>query len=110
MRTAAKFIGEVKNFSLKHIKRLEVKFDPFHPNAASIREFYYGVATKKRLKTNIECITRAQVVSDRSDPLVTVQFQDDHKLVINSKYLESNHIVKLIKQFEGIHKDESETV
>lgn len=108
MRTGQKFIHEIFGFSLKNIKRLEVKFDPFHKNAASVREFYQGATIKKRLKTNVECLTRAQVVCDNSDPLVIVQFKNDHKLVINSKYLESNHIVKIIKQFEATNQDVAE--
>lgn len=110
MRTRAKFVSEILGFSLKNIKRLEVKFDPFHPNAGNVREFYQGATDRKKLMTNPETITKAEIVSDNSDPLVTVQFIDNHKLVINSKYLESNHIAKLIKQFEQVHKHESEDV
>lgn len=108
MRTRAKFVREIFNFSLKNIKRLDVRFDPFHPNAGNVREFYQGATIKKFLKTNPECITGATVVSDRSDPLVTVQFRNNHKLVINSRHLESGHIARLIKQFSEIHKDDSE--
>lgn len=108
MRTRAKFLGEIVGFSLKNIKRLEVKFDPFHPNAPNIREFYFGATGKQPLKTNLECITRAQVVADGSDPLVTVQFQDNHKLVLNGKYLESGHVIKLIRQFEALHTEVEE--
>lgn len=110
MRTHLKFIRETVGFSLRNIKRLEVKFDPYHPNAVSIREFYQGATSKKILKTNKEIITKATIVSDLSDPLVTVEFADSHKLVLNGKYLESNHIVKLIKRFEEHHKDVSEGV
>lgn len=110
MRTRQKFIKALLGFSLKNVKRLEVKFDPFHPNAGNVREFYQGVTYKKALKTNPELITKANIVCDRSDPLVTVQFADNHKLVINSKYLESNHIIDLIRQFEATHKNEPEDV
>lgn len=110
MRTRTKFVRELFGFSLKNIKRLEVKFDPFHPNACNVREFYQGATDKKSLKTNPECVTKAQIACDQSDPLVTVHYQDNHKLVINSKYLESNHIIRVIRQFEALHKDESETV
>lgn len=110
MRTRAKFVKEIFNFSLKNIKRVEVKFNPFHPNAANVREFYQGVTDRKILRTNLETITKADIVCDKSDPLVTVQFLDNHKLVLNSKYLDSDHIVKLIKQFEELHKDEPEDI
>lgn len=110
MRTRTKFLKEVYQLSLKNIKRLEVKLDPFHPNALNVREFYQGVTGKHRLKSNPECITKAVIVCDQSDPLVTVQFQNNHKLVLNSKYLESGHIVRLIRQFGEIHKDEPEDV
>lgn len=108
MRTRAKFVHEILNFSLKNLKRLEVKFDPLHQNAGNVREFYHGATTKKFPKTNPECVTKASVVCDRSDPLVTVHFQNNHKLVINSKYLESGHIVRIINQFSQIHKDDPE--
>lgn len=105
MRTRLKFIKEAADYSLKNIKRVEVKFNPFHPNALSVREFFDQTTSKKALKTNPQCVTRVQVVTDDSDPLVTIQFNNSHKLVLNSKYLESNHIIKLCKQFEDIHKD-----
>lgn len=110
MRSKVKFMRDVVSLSLKNIKRLEVKFDPFHPNASSVRTFYSGVTTKKRLKSNPECIFRAEIVDDNTDPLVTVQFKDDHKLILNGKYLEPSHFVQLIREFETIHKDESEDI
>lgn len=110
MRTRAKFVRTLAEFSLKNVKRLEVKFDPFHANAGAVREFYQGATFKKALRTNPECITKVEVVCDQSDPLVKVQFVDNHKLVLNSKHLEPNHIIALIKQFETLHKDEPEDV
>lgn len=108
MRTRIKFVHEALGFTLSHIKRVEVKFDPLHPNSANIREFYAGIASKKVRKSNPECLTKYQIVSDRSDPLVTIRFEDNHKLAINAKHLESNHIVRLIKQFREIHKNVAE--
>lgn len=110
MRTLAKFASQVVGFSLKNIRRIEVKFNPFHENAANIREFYQGVTQKRRSKTNPECIFRAQVVCDNSDPLVTIQFRDNHKLVLNTKHIESGDIVKVIRQFEQIHRNDPEDV
>lgn len=101
-------MAELVGLSLKNVRRLEVKFDPFHPNAANVREFYQGATSKKPLKTNPECLFKAQIVCDRSDPLVTVQYQDNYKMVINSKDLESNEIVKIIKQEESLHREQEE--
>lgn len=110
MRTRAKFISELFGFSLKNIKKLEAQFDPFHPNAPNVREFWAGVTDKKALKTNPECVVKTQIVSDRSDPLITIQFKDNHRLVLNGKHMESGHFIQLIRQFETIHKHESEDV
>lgn len=113
MRTRAKFAAKLVNFTLKDIKRLEVKFDPFHKNAENIREFYHGATHQRALRTNPECIYKATIVSDRSDPLITVKFQDNHDLVINSAHLESTHILQLIDQFKLKHasiEDGQETV
>lgn len=106
MRTRVKFLKELFGFSLKNVKRLEVQFDPFHPNAPNVREFWAGITDKKALKTNPELVTKAKIVSDGSDPLVTVHFQDNHKLVLNGKYMESGHFLQLIRRFEAVHKDE----
>lgn len=111
MRTRAKFIAEVANkFTLDSIKRIDVKFDPFHPNAGNVREFFQAASEKKAIKSNPECITKAKIVCDNSDPLVTIQFKDNHKLVINGKHLESGHFVKLIRHFRNLHKDEPEPI
>lgn len=106
MRNRVKFLSEFAGFNLKHVKRIDVKFNPFHQNAASVREFYQGVCSKKSIKTNPECSLKAKVVSDNDDPLITVQFADDHKLVINGKYLQSYHLLKLLKELKEQHKDE----
>jgi len=110
MRTRYKFVKTLAGYSLKNIKKLEVKFDPFHPNALNVREFWAGVTDYKQLKTNPLIVTKAQIVSDGSDPLVTVQFIDEHKLVINGKNLESGHFLELIQQFGERHKNEGEDV
>lgn len=106
MRNRIKFLNQFAGFDLKHIKKIDVKFNPFHPNAANVREFYQGIAERKSIRSNTECTINAKVVCDKSDPLVTVQFADEHKLVINSKYLHSDHIIKLIKELKEQHKDE----
>lgn len=110
MRTGIKFVNEVYGYSLKNIRRLEVKFDPLHPNAPNVREFWSGITSFKRLKSNPEVVTKAKIVSDGSNPLVTVQFKDNHKLVIDGKYMESSHFVQVIKQFETIHQDEPKDI
>lgn len=110
MRTRVKFLKEVAGFSLKSIKRLEVKFDPFHKNSPNVREFWSGITEKKPLRTNPELVTKATIVSDNSDPLVTVHFNDNHKLVINGKYLESGHFLQIIRRFEVAHQNESQDV
>lgn len=109
MGIRSKFVSEVADFTLQHIKRIEVKFNPLHPNAANVREFYQGVTDKKSIKSNRECILKAKVVSDQSDPEITVQFEDDHKLMINAKHLEASHFLKLLKQFKVLHKNEEPT-
>lgn len=109
MRTRAKFVAEFANkFTLKDIKRVDIKFNPFHPNSGNVREFYHAITDRKALRSNPECVTKSHIVCDTSDPLVTVKFNDNHKLVINGKYLESNHFVKLIRHFQAIHKDEAD--
>lgn len=101
-----KFIKEIyAGFELKFIKRLEVKFNPLHKNAHNIREFYTAATNKKIIRSNPNCLFKPTIVGDNSDPLVTVQYIDDHKLVINSKYLDAEQITKLIKHYEKQHQN-----
>lgn len=105
MRTRAKFVQEVaRNFTLDGIRRIDVQFNPFHPNAGNVREFFHSLSQKKITRSNPECVTKAKVVCDSSDPKVTVLFNDDHKLHIDGKYLESGHFIKLIRHFRILHK------
>lgn len=106
MRSRIKFLNQFAGFNLKHIKRIDVKFNPFHQNAANLREFYQGVTERKVINSNPECSLKAKVVCDDSDPMVNVLFADEHKLVINSKYLESGHLLRLIKEIKEQHKEE----
>lgn len=101
-----KLISELSSFTLKNIKRIEAKFDPFNPNASSVREFFQEVTSRRRLKQSPEIVTRSRVVCDNSDPLVTIQFVNNHKLVLNAKHLDTSHIVKLIKQYELVHRND----
>lgn len=108
MRTRVKFIKTLAGYSLKNIKQLEVQFDPFHPNALNVREFWAGITDYKQLKTNPQVATRTKIVSDGSDPLVTVHFLDNHKLVLNGKHMESGHFLELIEQFGRYHQNVDE--
>jgi hypothetical protein len=110
MRTRQKFLTELLGYSLKNVRRLEVKFDPFHPNAPNVREFWAGITDKKALKTNPELVIKTTIVSDQSDPMVRVEFVDNHKLILNGKYLESPHFLQLIRQFGVSHQDGSREV
>lgn len=110
MRTRSKFVKALAGYSLKNIKRIELKFDPFHQNALNVREFWAGVTDYKQLKTNKQVITKAQVVSDGSDPLVTVHYVDNHKLVLNGKHMESSHFLEVIEKFARSHQNEAQDV
>lgn len=110
MRTRAKFLRELIGYSLKNVRRLEVQFDPFHSNAASVREFWHGITDRKALRTNPEVVTKTKIVCDNSDPLVKVQFVDNHRLILNAKYLESGHLLQLIRQFGAAHQNDSQDV
>jgi hypothetical protein len=75
------FYKSLQGFHLKHVKRVEFKFDPFHESVKSIRDLMYHTSAKKIRATNLDCTFRNTVITDRSEPTLTVN-------LVNGKVLE----------------------
>ncbi|CAG9765493.1 unnamed protein product [Ceutorhynchus assimilis] len=67
---------QLKQVNLKPVKRIQVQFDPFHPKALNAREFLYHINTSYVQDTNLNCIIKANVVCDRSEPQIKLDLID----------------------------------
>ncbi|CAG2123442.1 unnamed protein product, partial [Medioppia subpectinata] len=64
--------NELKLVTLKSVKRVDVRFDPFHRNVSSIRQFLTAISSSKTRATNPKCGLKTEVLSKREEPTVTV--------------------------------------
>ncbi|CAH0560731.1 unnamed protein product [Brassicogethes aeneus] len=67
---------QLKLVNLKPIKRINVQFDPFHPNAVTTRDFLYHITSPKVTETNLNCLIKTNVVCDRSEPEIKIDLND----------------------------------
>ncbi|CAH1159750.1 unnamed protein product, partial [Phaedon cochleariae] len=69
-------IKQLKLVNLKPVKKIQVQFDPFHPNAVTARDFLFHISSPKVTETNLSCVIRANVVCDRSEPEIKLELAD----------------------------------
>jgi len=67
---------QIKRLNLKPVKRMHFSFDPFHPSAKSIRHVIYHLSSEKVRATNPKCIYKTDILSDRSEPTLSVQLDE----------------------------------
>lgn len=84
----------LKEFHLKGIKRIEVKFDPFHSSVKSIRDFIFHLSSPRIRQTNIKCVFKTSVVNDRSEPTALVTVDSGHKYLLKTENLTSLEIIQ----------------
>ncbi|XP_044255246.1 39S ribosomal protein L53, mitochondrial isoform X2 [Tribolium madens] len=69
-------VKQLKSVNLKPVKKIQVQFDPFHPNAVTARDFLFHISTPKVIETNLNCVIRPNVVCDRSEPEIKIDLVD----------------------------------
>ncbi|KAG5678565.1 hypothetical protein PVAND_008228 [Polypedilum vanderplanki] len=62
---------QLKMLNFKAVKRVTVKFDPFHEQAHITRDFLHAISTTKVSQTNPSCVIKTDIVCNREKPLVT---------------------------------------
>ncbi|KAF4523695.1 hypothetical protein B566_EDAN006067 [Ephemera danica] len=72
---------QLRSVTLKPAKKVVIKFDPFHDKVAATREFLFHISTPKVLETNLNCKVKAEVLSDRTGPLIEVSLVDGGKIM-----------------------------
>ncbi|KAL3266369.1 hypothetical protein HHI36_010546 [Cryptolaemus montrouzieri] len=69
-------IKQLNLINLKPVKKIQVKFDPFHPNAVTARDFLFHISNPKVVETNLDCIIKPNIVCDRSEPEIKIDLQE----------------------------------
>ncbi|RZB40399.1 39S ribosomal protein L53, mitochondrial [Asbolus verrucosus] len=87
---------QLKLVNLKPVKKIQVQFDPFHPNAVTARDFLFHISTPKVTETNLNCIIKSNVVCDRSEPEIKIDLLDSGSI----KFLANNlTVLEILQQF-----------
>ncbi|XP_023224198.1 39S ribosomal protein L53, mitochondrial-like isoform X2 [Centruroides sculpturatus] len=94
----------LKEFHLKGIKRVEVKFDPFHPNVKSIRDFVYYLSAPRIRQSNVKCAFKTSVVNDRSEPTALVTIGSRYQLSFRTFLLIKINIIKFWNAYCSYNK------
>ncbi|KAF0773961.1 39S ribosomal protein L53, mitochondrial [Aphis craccivora] len=82
--------------NLKPVKKVLVKFDPFHQNSAVARNFMYYLLSPKVIQTNPQCLVRNEVVNDRSESTVDVSLVNGESVLFKCQNLT---VLDIFQQF-----------
>ncbi|XP_050298186.1 39S ribosomal protein L53, mitochondrial [Anthonomus grandis grandis] len=89
---------QLKQVNLKPVKKIQVQFDPFHPQAVTAREFLYHINTPYVQDTNLNCLIKANVVCDRSEPEIKIDLLDSGTIKILANNLTVLEILQQINK------------
>lgn len=95
---------QLKVLSLKPVKKVVFKFDPFLAEAKETRDFMFQLATPKIRNTNLGCVFKTSIDCDRSEPTVTfnlangssVLFKCNNLTTVEMLQLYNKHITSLV--------------
>ncbi|XP_003695071.1 39S ribosomal protein L53, mitochondrial [Apis florea] len=85
----------LRTLSLKPVKSIDIKFDPFHDKALEARDFLFHITTPKIIATNPRCIVKPCIVSDLSEPIITFNLLSGDKIVCKCANLTSLNLLEL---------------
>ncbi|KAK9308077.1 hypothetical protein QLX08_001800 [Tetragonisca angustula] len=85
----------LRNLTLKPVKSIDIKFDPFHSKALEARNFLFQITTPKIIATNPRCNVKPHIVSDLSEPTITFNLLSGDKIVCKAENLTTLNILEL---------------
>ncbi|CAG0893619.1 unnamed protein product [Darwinula stevensoni] len=98
--TTKTFIAEqIRKVDLRPVKAVNVRFDPFHPNAQAVREFMFITSFPKIRKTNLKCTFKCDVVNDRSEPSIFIDFENKQKCIFKAGSL---NILDILQNYNKV--------
>ncbi|KAK9504778.1 hypothetical protein O3M35_008966 [Rhynocoris fuscipes] len=86
---------QLKSVTLKPVKRVQFKFDPFHEKVEQTRYFLYHLTTPSVLKTNLNCTFKTKILCDRSDPSINFTLANGEEIEFKSANLSALEMLKL---------------
>ncbi|KAG8226603.1 hypothetical protein J437_LFUL007295 [Ladona fulva] len=86
---------QLRQVNLKPVKHIIVKFDPFHENAVSIRDFLFYISAPRVQETNPVCRFKTEIVCDRSEPTVSFALGNGEIVHLKSNKLTTLEILQL---------------
>lgn len=86
---------QLKVISLKPVKKVVFKFDPFLEEAKQTRDFMFQLATPKVRSTNLNCLFKTSIDCDRSEPSITFSLANGSSVVFKAKNLTTVEMLQL---------------
>ncbi|CAF0738158.1 unnamed protein product [Brachionus calyciflorus] len=80
--------------NLKACKNIKVTFNPWQEETKSVRDFYHYLFSPKMRMSNEKCRLQIDIRSDKIDPSLEIQFNDDSKILFKTKALTTFDIVR----------------
>nr|XP_012218569.1 PREDICTED: 39S ribosomal protein L53, mitochondrial [Linepithema humile]XP_012218570.1 PREDICTED: 39S ribosomal protein L53, mitochondrial [Linepithema humile] len=91
-------LKQLKRVDLKPVKKINIRFDPFHEHVIDTRNFLQYITSSKISATNPYCSIKTEIVCDRSEPTVTFNLQAGEKIVLKTALLTTLNILELYNQ------------
>ncbi|OAD57528.1 39S ribosomal protein L53, mitochondrial, partial [Eufriesea mexicana] len=88
-------VKHLKTLTLKPVKSIELKFDPFHSQALEIRDFFFHITIPRIVATNPYCKVKPSILSDLSEPIVTFNLLSGDRIVCKSANLTCLNLLQL---------------
>nr|BAN21006.1 mitochondrial ribosomal protein L53 [Riptortus pedestris] len=101
---------QLKSVTLKPVKRVSFKFDPFHERVVETRYFMHYITAPKVLKTNLTCSFKTEIQCDRTDPSITFKLVNGEEIVFKSANLTALEMCKLFNKHISVLAPEETVV
>lgn len=89
----------LKALNLKEIKSLDISFDPFFKDTATLRDFWHKMTVPKVRATNPKMRLNAQIRSDGQPPYFVAHLQNGKRLMFKT---EGFHIADLLMRLNRL--------
>uniref|UniRef100_A0A2R5L8P0 Large ribosomal subunit protein mL53 n=1 Tax=Ornithodoros turicata TaxID=34597 RepID=A0A2R5L8P0_9ACAR len=85
-----------KDLDLKPFKRITFKFDPFHHNAAEVRDSLHLMSSSRVRQTNVQCVLKTEVT--RTAPCIELQLNGGKNVLIRASDLTQLEILEVVSR------------
>ncbi|XP_047098962.1 39S ribosomal protein L53, mitochondrial [Schistocerca piceifrons] len=86
---------QLRSVTLKPVKKISVKFDPFQENVTETRNFLFHISSPKILSSNTSCVIKTDILCDRSEPIISFFLVNGESVIFKSKNLTALELLQL---------------